>query len=101
MAFAEIVLLACGLAMDAMVAATRGVALDRVEPRHLALVAGFFGGAQALMPLVGWAIGSRVGGYIEAWDHRLVLAILGFIGGKMLWEARSTGNEPPAEGAER
>jgi putative Mn2+ efflux pump MntP len=93
----EVVLLAFGLSMDATaVAATRGVGLQRVRLSHVLLVAGFFGGFQALMPLIGWAIGSGVGRYIEAWDHWLVLLLLGGIGAKMLWEARaSRSDEPP------
>lgn len=100
MKLADLVVLAFGLAMDATaVAAARGVGLRRVRPRHLLLVAGFFGGFQALMPLVGWAIGSRVGRYVEAWDHWLVLLLLGGIGGRMLWESRGDGNDepPPSE----
>jgi putative Mn2+ efflux pump MntP len=98
MPFAQILLLALGLSMDAMaVAAGRGVALTKVRPRHLALVAGFFGGFQALMPCLGWALGSQVGGYVQAWDHWLVLLVLGGIGAKMLWESRKSAgaNEAP------
>jgi manganese efflux pump family protein len=84
----SIMLLAFGLSMDAMaVAAARGMIVRRVRPRHVLLVAGFFGGFQALMPLFGWLLGSRVGKSIEAWDHWLIFALLGGIGGKMLWEA--------------
>lgn len=102
MKLVELVVLAFGLAMDATaVAAARGVGLRRVRPRHLLLVAGFFGGFQALMPLIGWAIGSRVGRYVEAWDHWLVLLLLGGIGGKMLWESRSDrSDEPPPSGSQ-
>jgi manganese efflux pump family protein len=97
MQFAEIALLAFGLSMDAMaVAASRGVSLPRVRARHLALVAGFFGGFQALMPCLGWALGSRVGGYVEAWDHWLVLLVLGGIGAKMLWESRRAAGDDEA-----
>jgi putative Mn2+ efflux pump MntP len=89
--FASILLLAVGLAMDATaVAAARGLAVPRVRPRHVALIAGFFGGFQALMPLLGWLVGSRVGALVSAWDHWIAFGLLGGIGGKMLWEARST-----------
>ena len=81
-------LLAFGLSMDAMaVAAARGLAVRQVRLRHVALVAGLFGGFQALMPLFGWLLGSRVGTAIAAWDHWVIFALLGGIGGKMLWEA--------------
>lgn len=103
MPFAEILLLAVGLSMDAMaVAASRGVTLDRVRARHLALVAGFFGGFQALMPCLGWALGSRIGGYVQSWDHWLVLLVLGGIGAKMLWESRgAAGDNDAPPNAER
>lgn len=83
-----ILLLAFGLSMDAMaVAAARGLVVKRVGLRHVALVAGFFGGFQALMPLFGYLLGRQVGKFIQAWDHWLIFAVLGAIGGKMLWEA--------------
>lgn len=83
-----ILLLAFGLSMDAMaVAAARGLSVKRIGPRHVALVAGFFGGFQALMPLFGFLLGASVGKWIQAWDHWLIFAVLGAIGGKMLWEA--------------
>jgi len=75
--------------MDATaVAAARGLAVPRVLPRQVVLVALFFGGFQALMPLVGWLIGSRVGSLVQAWDHWIAFGLLGGIGGKMIWEAR-------------
>jgi len=53
--------------MDAMaVSAARGLATPKVLPRHVVLVASFFGGFQALMPLLGWLIGSWVGPLVEA-----------------------------------
>jgi manganese efflux pump family protein len=83
-----IMLLAFGLSMDAMaVAAARGLIVKRVRARQVLLVAGLFGGFQALMPLLGWILGSRFGKSIEAWDHWLIFVLLGGIGGKMLWEA--------------
>ncbi len=88
MMLGSVLLLAFGLSMDAMaVAAARGLAVRRIQLRHVLLVAAFFGGFQALMPLVGWLIGSRVGSVIAAWDHWVVFVLLGGIGGKMLWEA--------------
>ena len=83
-----VLLLAFGLSMDAMaVAAARGLCVRRIRLRHVLLVAGFFGGFQALMPLLGALVGSQVGSAIAAWDHWVVFALLGGIGGKMLWEA--------------
>jgi putative Mn2+ efflux pump MntP len=91
MSYSAILLLAVGLAMDATaVSAARGFATARILPRHVLLVALFFGGFQALMPLLGWFIGSTVGRLVGDWDHWIAFALLGFIGAKMLWEARET-----------
>jgi putative Mn2+ efflux pump MntP len=94
--FGAIVLLAAGLAMDCMaVAAARGLATPRIEARHVVSVSVLFGGAQALMPVLGWALGHQLGPLVAAWDHWIAFALLVAIGGKMLWEARG-----PAEGAD-
>ena len=100
MSFGSILLLALGLAMDATaVAASRGLAAHRIRPRDVALVAGFFGGSQALMPLIGWAVGARVGHLVQAWDHWIAFVLLAGIGGKMLWEAR--GSDEDEAGTDR
>jgi putative Mn2+ efflux pump MntP len=89
--FGGIFLLAIGLAMDATaVSAARGLAVPAIRARHVMLVAGLFGGFQALMPIVGWLLGTRIGPLVQAWDHWIAFVLLGFIGGKMLWEAQET-----------
>jgi len=87
MKLGAILLLAFGLSMDAVaVAAARGLSVKHIRAQHVALVAGFFGGFQALMPLFGWLLGSHFGKAVAA-------GIIGSfssyrrIGGKMLWEA--------------
>lgn len=96
-----ILLLAFGLSMDAMaVAAARGLLVRQIRFRHVALVAGFFGGFQALMPLFGWLLGSRVGTAIEAWDHWVIFALLGGIGAKMLWQAFHAEEQKPISEAD-
>jgi putative Mn2+ efflux pump MntP len=96
-----ILLLAFGLSMDAMaVSAARGLAVRQIRFRHVALVAGFFGGFQALMPLFGWLLGNSVGKVVEAWDHWIIFGLLSAIGGKMLWEALHEGDEAPLDEAD-
>ncbi|HYQ42260.1 MAG TPA: manganese efflux pump MntP family protein [Polyangiaceae bacterium] len=96
MSFGAIVLLALGLAMDATaVSAARGLAVPAIRGRHVLLVAVFFGGFQAVMPLIGWLLGSRIGPLVEAWDHWIAFVLLAFVGGKMIWEAR--GGEDASE----
>ncbi|HWV38058.1 MAG TPA: manganese efflux pump MntP family protein [Vulgatibacter sp.] len=95
MDFPAILLLACGLAMDAAaVSASRGMAASRIRIRHAVLVATFFGGFQALMPLVGWLAGSRVGPLLGGWDRWIAFVLLAGIGAKMLWEAHSPEEVP-------
>ena len=78
-------LLAFGLSMDAMaVSAARGLSVRQVRARHVALVAFFFGGFQALMPLIGYLLGASVGKLIAAWDHWIILVVLGGIGAAVL-----------------
>ena len=100
MRFGAILAISVGLAMDATaVSAARGMAVPEVRPRHAALVALFFGGFQALMPVVGWLVGSRIGPLVEAWDHWIAFVLLGAIGAKMLWESRDpkTADAPRSE----
>lgn len=91
MTFGALLILAFALAMDAMaVSAARGLATPRIEGRDVLLIAGFFGGFQSLMLGIGWAMGSRVGPFVQAWDHWVAFVLLGGIGTKMLWESRKT-----------
>ncbi len=80
--------------MDAMaVSAARGLATPKIQLRHVLLVAIFFGGFQALMPLIGWFLGTRIGPLVQTWDHWIAFALLVAIGSKMLWEARPSNTE--------
>lgn len=88
MGFVELFLIGVGLSMDACaVAICKGLAMKRVNYRHALVIALFFGGFQALMPLVGWALGTQFQQYITPVDHWIAFVLLAFIGGKMLWEA--------------
>src|SRR5215471_975556 len=94
MRFGAILTLSVGLAMDATaVSATRGMAVPAIRPRHALLVALFFGGFQALMPVVGYLVGARIGPLVETWDHWIAFALLSGIGGRMLWEALRSADE--------
>ena len=76
--------------MDAMaVSAAKGLAASEIRARHVALVAGLFGGFQASMPLAGWALGRHFGPLVADWDHWIAFVLLGAIGAKMIWEARA------------
>ncbi|MDR0913896.1 MAG: manganese efflux pump MntP family protein [Oscillospiraceae bacterium] len=88
MGMGELLLIAAGLAMDAFaVAIGKGLNMRRINYKHCALIALFFGVFQGLMPLIGWVLGTQFAAYIQPIDHWVAFVLLGFIGGKMLWEA--------------
>lgn len=94
MSFLELLLVAVGLSMDAFaVAVCRGLEMRRIDYRQALLIAVFFGGFQALMPVVGYLLGAGFEHYISAFDHWIAFALLAFIGGKMIWEAVRGGEE--------
>ena len=97
MTLAELFLLALGLAMDAFaVSVCKGLALPRIDLKK-ALAAGlWFGGFQALMPLLGFLLGSRFASYIADFDHWIAFILLALIGGNMIREALS-GDEEAAD----
>jgi manganese efflux pump family protein len=77
-----------GLAMDtfAVSIATGGV-YRQLHIKHALRMALFFGGFQALMPLLGWFAGEKLSVYISSYDHWVAFSLLAFIGGKMIYEA--------------
>ena len=90
MGIAEIFLLAVGLAMDAFaVSVCKGLALGKIKVRHAAVVGAWFGGFQALMPLLGYLLGSAFSQLVSEVDHWIACALLVIIGGNMVREALS------------
>ena len=88
MSFIELLLIGAGLAMDAFaVSLCKGLNMRKINYRHTAIIALFFGGFQALMPLIGWFLGTRFIEYIERFDHWVAFILLAIIGGKMLIDA--------------
>ena len=88
MGFFELILLAIGLSMDAFaVSICKGLAMPEAKPRSLLIVGAWFGGFQALMPLLGWLLGSRFAYAISAFDHWIAFVLLAAIGGNMIREA--------------
>ncbi len=95
MTAAEIFIVALGLSADAFaVSMCLGLTLKRFSPLMAARAALFFGGFQALMPAVGWLLGSGFESYITEIDHWVAFVLLSFIGGKMVFDAlRGDGDE--------
>lgn len=94
MSLFELFLVAVGLSMDAFaVAVCKGLALKEARPRHMALVGLWFGGFQALMPVLGYLVGVQFKDAITAVDHWIAFGLLAVIGGNMVREALSGGEE--------
>ena len=88
MGFTDLFLIAVGLSMDAFaVAICKGLAMERIDRRRSCLIALFFGGFQALMPLIGWGLGRQFERYITSYDHWIAFLLLAYIGGRMVWDA--------------
>lgn len=88
MGWFELFMIAVGLSMDAFaVALGKGLNMMRLNYRHALVIAAFFGGFQAGMPLLGWMLGRQFERYITAIDHWVAFGLLVFIGGKMLRDA--------------
>jgi putative Mn2+ efflux pump MntP len=81
-------MVAIGLAMDAFaVSISSGVVIEKVRTRHALVIATFFGGFQAMMPLAGWSVGSRLQARLGSFDHWVAFLLLLAVGAKMVWES--------------
>jgi manganese efflux pump family protein len=88
MGIISILLIAVGLAMDAFaVSIAGGAAYKQLKIRHSLQMAGFFGGFQAIMPIIGALAGRSFKNYITGYDHWIAFLLLTAIGGKMVYES--------------
>jgi putative Mn2+ efflux pump MntP len=88
MGFGELFVLAIGVSMDAFaVSICKGLATKKAGLRQMGACGLWFGGFQALMPLIGFFLGKLFANAIVAFDHWVAFALLAFIGGNMLKEA--------------
>ena len=93
----DLVLIAVGLSMDAFaVALCKGLCMRRMRFGHAVMIALAFGVFQGVMPLIGWFLGTQFESYITPVDHWVAFALLGYIGGKMLWDAFHECDAPDA-----
>ncbi|MDE6775217.1 MAG: manganese efflux pump MntP family protein [Ruminococcus sp.] len=94
MSVSEIILLSLGLAMDAFsVSVCKGLSMKKIDCRGAVVTALFFGVFQGGMPLIGYFLGSRFESFISSYSHIIAFVLLGFIGGKMIFETfRNNGN---------
>lgn len=86
--------IAVGVAADAFAVSTaRGVTVRRGAIGEVLALAVTFGAFQAVMPLLGWLVGVRVALYFDQVDHWLALGLLGYLGGRMVFEAFNADGE--------
>lgn len=88
MGLTELFILAVGLSMDAFaVSVCKGLSLGKIKAKHMYIAGAWFGGFQALMPLIGYFLGSFFANYITKFDHWIAFILLVSIGGNMIKEA--------------
>lgn len=90
MGLLELFVLAVGLSMDACaVAICKGLSVCKTKPRHMLITGLWFGGFQALMPLIGYLLGKGFEKYVVSFDHWIAFILLAAIGLNMIKEAFS------------
>ena len=88
MGIVELLLTAIGLSMDAFaVSVCKGLGMRKMRYDQALVIGLYFGVFQALMPLLGWLLGTSFSCYIQAFEHWIAFVLLAFIGGKMIAEA--------------
>ena len=88
MGFGELFLLAIGVSMDAFaVSICKGLATRKAGLREMGTCGIWFGGFQAMMPLIGYFLGTLFAAAIVSFDHWIAFGLLALIGGNMLKEA--------------
>ncbi|MDC7291145.1 manganese efflux pump MntP family protein [Blautia schinkii] len=94
MGLAELFLIAVGLSMDAFaVSICKGLSMPKMKWKNAVLAGLYFGGFQALMPLVGYFLGSQFKNAIVNVDHWIAFVLLVVIGANMIREARQEDEE--------
>ena len=100
-AMIEILLISVSVAMDAFaVSIGKGLTVTRVRPVDVIKTALWFGGFQALFPLLGFFAANTFSKYVTAVDHWIIFALLAFIGGNMIREAFGEEEENGREAAQ-
>lgn len=93
--------LAVGLSMDAFaVSVCKGLSMERMTVKNTVIVGLWFGGFQALMPVVGYVLGVQFKDKITAIDHWIAFILLGFIGINMIRESLDKEESCPVGGVD-
>ena len=92
--FIELFLLGVGLSMDAFaVSVCKGLGMRKLNKKQAVIIGLYFGGFQALMPLIGWLLGSQFQKYITSIDHWIAFILLLYLGGKMIYDSTQEEDE--------
>ena len=87
--FIELFLMGVGLSMDAFaVSVCKGLSLGRINAKHMCIAGAWFGGFQALMPLVGYFGGRFFADKVTRYSHWVAFVLLVFIGAGMIKESK-------------
>ena len=90
----ELILLSIGLGMDAFaVSICKGISMKKMNWKKAFIIGLYFGGFQALMPIIGYFLGTSLESIITNIDHWIAFALLGIIGGKMVKDSFGSENE--------
>ncbi|MCF2651239.1 manganese efflux pump MntP family protein [Anaeromassilibacillus senegalensis] len=90
----ELFILAVGLSMDAFaVSVCKGLSVKALKPKHMLIAGLYFGGFQALMPLIGYLLGVQFQSLIQEFDHWIAFVLLVLIGLSMIRESRECPDE--------
>ena len=97
MSLVELFLIGLSLSMDAFaVSICTGLSVGAIKPKHMILAGAWFGGFQALMPLIGYFLGSTFEQYVTNYDHWVAFALLAVIGGSMIKESKDKDSDQNA-----
>ncbi|MBE6051385.1 MAG: manganese efflux pump [Clostridium sp.] len=100
MSILELFILAIGLSMDAFaVSICKGLSLRKIKFKHMCIAGAWFGGFQALMPLIGYFLGSFFTDMITTYSHWIAFALLLFLGANMIKESISDDDDEEVDSA--
>ena len=91
MGIIELILLSIGLGMDAFaVSICKGISMKKMDWKKACIIGLYFGGFQAIMPIIGYFLGSTFESFITSFDHWVAFILLAVIGGNMIKESSCT-----------
>ena len=94
MGIIELILLSIGLGMDAFaVSICKGISMKKMDWKKVCIIGLYFGGFQAIMPVIGYFLGSTFESFITNFDHWIAFILLAVIGGNMIKESFSKESE--------